>query len=60
MVKCVLCGEVVSADQLKAHLEEDNEEIRDYVLSVIRKNNPNWVAEDGSCAKCWEHYRNLS
>ena len=59
MAKCALCGEVVPADELQAHLKEDSDEIRDYVISVIRKNNPEWVAEDGSCPKCWEHFRNL-
>ena len=56
---CPLCGEAVLADELRAHVQTDRDEIRRYVLSVIRTSNPEWVESDGSCAKCWEYYRNL-
>jgi len=29
------------------------------VLEMIKKNNPEWVEEDGSCEKCISHYKNL-
>ncbi len=56
---CPLCGRAVAADELQAHVQTDSEEIRAYVLSVIRTSHPEWVESDGSCAKCWEYYRNL-
>ena len=56
---CPLCGEAVAADELQAHVQADSEEIRSYVLSVIRTNHPEWVESNGSCAKCWEYYRDL-
>ena len=59
LADCPLCGEGLAADELQAHVQTDSEEIRRYVLSVIRTSHPEWVESDGSCAKCWEYYRNL-
>ncbi len=59
LVDCPLCEVAVTADELRAHVKRDSEEIRQYVLSVIRTNHPKWVESDGSCEKCWEYYENL-
>ena len=59
LVSCPLCGEPVAREELQAHVRADSEEIREYVLSVIRTNHPEWIGSDGSCGKCWESYRNL-
>ncbi len=59
LVSCPLCGEPVAREELQAHVRADSEEIREYVLSVIRTSHPEWIGSDGSCAKCWESYRNL-
>ena len=59
LADCPLCGAAVATDELRAHIQTDSEEIRSYVLSVIRTNHPKWVESDGSCAKCWEYYENL-
>ncbi len=34
-------------------------QIETSVLEMIKKNNPEWVAEDGSCEKCIAHYKSL-
>ena len=58
-VACPLCGDLVPAEDLRAHLRTDDDEIRNYVLSLIRTNHPQWVESDGTCAKCVEYYRRL-
>ena len=57
--ECPLCGTSVAEKELKVHHQAESEEIRDYVIGLIRKGNPGWVANDGTCLKCWEHYQNL-
>lgn len=57
--ECPLCGVSVAEKELKAHRQAESEEIRAYVIGLIRKGNPDWVASDGTCTKCWEHYRDL-
>ena len=59
MTACPLCSQEVPVTELRAHVTEENEEIRAYIISAIKKNNPQWVASDGTCNKCWEHYREL-
>ena len=59
LANCPLCGGDVAMDELQAHVQMDSEEIRGYVLSVIRTSHPEWVESDGSCAECWEYYHNL-
>jgi hypothetical protein len=56
---CALCGHAVPAKDLRVHLETDRDEIRGYVLSLIRNANPGWVESDGACAKCLEYYSRL-
>ncbi len=59
LADCPLCGRGLAADELQAQVQTDSEEIRGYVLGVIRTSHPEWVESDDSCAKCWEYYRNL-
>jgi len=48
---CPLCGK--STDSLHHEIEQQ-------LLATIRQHNPHWVAEDGSCLPCLEHYGKLS
>ena len=56
---CPLCTREVPAGQLRSHVTEENDVIRGYIIRAIRRNNPGWVADDGSCRKCWDYYRDL-
>jgi hypothetical protein len=56
---CPLCGAHVPSSELARHRQRDAEELRDYTLQLIRRANPDWVAEDGSCKKCDEDYEQL-
>ena len=35
------------------------EQIENSVIEMIKKNNPEWVEDDGSCEKCVSYYQNL-
>ena len=59
MAACPLCSQEVPVTELRAHVAADTEQIRGYIISAIRKHNPQWVEGDGTCEKCWEHYREL-
>ena len=59
LAKCPICDEEVPTSDLETHVKEDNKEIRDYIISSIRNHNPEWVASDGTCDKCWAYYRKL-
>ena len=50
MKLCPLCGQPTS--QLHRVVEQ-------YVISVIRRENPDWIEADGSCPACIEYYNNL-
>jgi len=50
--KCSLCGQVVLSD-LKKYFDHTE----DHIIDIIKKDHPNWVAEDGMCLKCQEHYK---
>ena len=49
-MECTLCGQSVDS---VAHIAEQ------WLLDRIRERNPDWVAEDGGCAKCLAYYRDL-
>ncbi len=34
-------------------------ELDSLVISLIKKHNPQWVEEDGSCQKCVDYYNNF-
>ena len=50
MTECVLC---------KKETDDLNHEIEHLVIDMIKKSNPNWVAEDGACPACINYYENL-
>lgn len=50
MDKCNLCGN--ETDSLTHQIEQT-------VIKMIKNANPEWVAEDGSCQPCIEHYQGL-
>ena len=47
---CPLCHE--EADELHYEFEK-------YVLDVIKKEHPEWVAPDGACMQCIDYYKSL-
>lgn len=50
--KCPICGKEV--DENISGLCQDAEA---WIIEAIRRQHPDWVREDGSCAKCLQHYR---
>ena len=36
-----------------------NHELKQLVMSMIKQENPDWIAPNGTCAKCVEYYDNL-
>lgn len=50
MPYCTLCQKQV--DQLHYQMEQ-------WLLDTIRREHPQWVAEDGSCQPCLRYYDNL-
>lgn len=50
MAQCQLCHN--SVDSLEHEIEQ-------LVIDMIKKSNPDWVAEDGACYRCIEYYRSL-
>ena len=57
--RCPVCGQMIDERELAAHVQEDNESIRSYILSTIRRAHPSWIASDGTCPKCWDRYLSL-
>lgn len=43
----------------KQHINQ-NEVIKKFLLDTIRNEHPDWVEENGKCAKCNEYYESLS
>ena len=39
--------------------KDDYQVAENYVINLIRNEHPEWVAEDGSCSRCEEYYREL-
>ena len=37
----------------------DRLDAQESVLEAIKDANPDWVAQDGACARCWEEYAKL-
>lgn len=56
---CPLCNEDVPATELHVLPPIDNLDAREQVLEALRDANPDWVAEDGACTRCWEEYARL-
>jgi len=51
MPYCTLCQKEV--DQLHYEIEQ-------YILDTIRKEHPNWIADNGSCEPCMRYYDGLN
>ena len=45
---------------LKKQHENQNEEIKKFLLDTIRHEHPEWIEENGDCTKCHEYYESLS
>lgn len=50
-VRCQVCGDEVHEELLGLH-----EEAERWWLRRIRREDPEWVEEDGSCPRCLEYY----
>ena len=57
--RCPVCGQMIAKRELASHVQTDNELIRSYILSTIRRAHPKWIASDGTCPKCWDRYLSL-
>lgn len=49
--KCPLCGTTMERDLVR-YLDHTNE----HVIDQIKKQHPEWVAEDGGCQSCVQYY----
>jgi hypothetical protein len=56
---CPLCSTDAPATALPAPPVGDKLVAQEAVLSAIEGANPDWVAEDGACTRCWEEYSKL-
>jgi len=56
---CPLCTEDVPESELHALSSTDNLDAQEQVLEAIKEANPDWVAQDGACTRCWEEYAKL-
>ena len=59
MLACPLCQELFPAEDLPEHIDREQTSIRDYTIQMIKTLHPEWVREDGSCARCWRFYAGL-
>jgi FixJ family two-component response regulator len=59
MLTCPLCQELFPAEDLPEHIDREQTSIRDYTIQMIKTLHPEWVKEDGSCARCWRFYAGL-
>jgi hypothetical protein len=50
---CPVCGTRMERelDLIIPHMEA-------HIVDAIKKKKPSWVAPDGTCKKCYEHYKN--
>jgi predicted RNA-binding Zn-ribbon protein involved in translation (DUF1610 family) len=57
---CPLCGEAISAGELRAHAAKDDQRFKHgLMIARIKQDHPEWVEADGACPKCVEYYRQL-
>jgi hypothetical protein len=40
-------------------MEEENREVEEYTIGLIRKAHPEWAAADDTCQQCWDFYQKL-
>ena len=56
--RCPICGDIISAGELRAHAALDDERFRaGLMIARIKRDHPNWIESDGACPKCVEFYR---
>ncbi len=58
-IKCSLCLEDVTPEELRAHRERDKREMVEYTIGVIRSHHPEWAEKDPACQRCWDYYESL-
>lgn len=58
-VTCSLCAHVVPRRHLHQHQTEENRAVVEYTINLIKSRHPEWSADDPSCQKCWDFYRQL-
>jgi len=59
MLTCPLCQELFPPEALRGYILHEQTSILDYTIEMIKTMNPEWVKEDGSCARCWKFYADL-
>ena len=49
---CPVCGKHLPRDMSKIvpHTEA-------HIVDAIKKKNPHWAEKDGTCKKCYDHYK---
>jgi hypothetical protein len=55
---CPLCHGAAAAD-VAIHLAGEEDEVAEPTFSIIKALHAGWLEEDGTCAECWNFYRNL-
>ena len=56
---CSLCHQGVLPSEVLPFPRTDDLDARERVLELIARANPEWVAEDGACARSGEEYGRL-
>ncbi len=51
---CPICGRAISEDHALIHVKAE-----EYLLSLIKKDHPEWKESDGTCPECIAYYRKL-
>ncbi len=51
---CQICNRVIDNDNALTHVKAE-----EYILSLIKKDHPEWKEDKGACEKCIEYYREL-
>ncbi len=51
---CRICNRVVDTQSALTHVKAE-----EYLLSLIKKDHPEWKDEHGACPQCIDYYRQL-
>jgi hypothetical protein len=60
MRNCPLCHRSFPPEQLRRHIDAENQDIREYTMKFIKARHPEWVADNGACQRCWTTYKGMS
>ncbi len=52
--KCQICQRMIHESKALAHVKAE-----EFILELIRKEHPQWRAQDFTCTECIEYYRRL-